>query len=186
MKKAWGTSIYDIDCFAPVEENPKLYEEKNIRLDPELWGKFNIDDLSNVDFSKWNCAKLMSEGVFSDELSIIPNDTGGIYVYCIEPSIIPNAGSYIMYIGKATKTRSESLYKRVQAYKADLTDSSTRPKIHRLLNLWGNYIYVHFLPIAGDEDEITALEDRLIAAYGRPPCNAELRIKSVREKIDAY
>lgn len=29
------------------------------------------------------------------------------------------------------------------------------------------------------------IEDRLIAAYGRPPCNKEILIRSVKDAVDA-
>ena len=36
------------------------------------------------------------------------------------------------------------------------------------------------------EEVITALEDRLIGAFGKPPCNAEVRVKSVKEAVRAF
>ncbi len=179
MAKRWGTSIYDIDHFAPLKSDFDSFT-KPFTLDPELWEKFSIDDLKNVDFTKWNCVKLMDDGKFSEELSRIPSDTGGIYVYCIEPRIITDAGSYIMYVGKATKSKSENLRRRVKSYTADLEDTR-RIRVHNLLVKWGDYIYVHYLPVNSNDDEITALEDRLIAVYGVPYANAEIRTPSIKD-----
>ena len=35
-------------------------------------------------------------------------------------------------------------------------------------------------------DVITALEDRLIGAFAKPPCNAEVRVKSVKNAVRAF
>lgn len=178
-------SIYDIDIFSPIKDDLECFTQP-FTLAPVLWEKFKIDDLENVDFSKWKSVKLMHNGAFSKELSQIPTKYGGIYVYCIEPQIIPNTGIYVMYIGKATKTASENLRRRVCSYSADVSDAESRPRLHRLFNKWGEYVYVHYLPVNDQPEVITALEDRLIAAFGKPPCNSEVRIKSVKLAVRAF
>lgn len=178
-------SIYDLDIYNPIKNDLKIYQCSFV-LAPELWKKYSIDDLPDIDFKKWKRIKLMRDGNFSKELSQIPTEYGGIYIYCIEPNIVPDIGIYVMYIGKATKTPNQNLRKRVQSYKRDLVDDETRPRIHRLLNLWGDSVYVYYLPINSNKEVITALEDRLIAAYGKPPCNAEVRCKSVRLAVRAF
>ena len=94
------SSIYDIDIFDPIECDLEMFKN-TYTMAPELWGKFNIDDLTGIDFSEWKRIKLINSGTFSEELSQIPNSYGGIYIYCIEPEVVPGVGSYIMYIGKA-------------------------------------------------------------------------------------
>ena len=178
-------SIYDRDIFAPIQ-NPLQCYERRFTLSPELWMKFDISDLVQVDFAKWDSIKLIENGEFSKELSKIPNQVGGIYVYCIEPHIIPDAGIYVMYIGKATKTYSENLRKRIRSYQSHLSDKESRPRLHNLFSEWGEYVYVHYLPIDSSAEVITALEDRLIAAYGKPPCNSEIRVKSVKNAVRAF
>ena len=178
-------NIYDIDIFAPLESDLESYKNDYIMV-PELWSKFKIDDLPMVDFSKWKSVKLIDNGKFSRDLSKISTKYGGIYVYCIEPNVIPNCGCYVMYIGKATKTPGENLRHRVQSYDRFLTDSTSRPRLHRLFSKWGNYVYVHFLSVDASEDIITALEDRLIGAFAKPPCNAEVRVKSIKYAVRAF
>lgn len=178
-------SIYDKDIFAPIQ-NPLECYDRHFILSPELWAKFDITDLVQVDFTKWDCIKLIENGKFSRKLSKVPNEVGGIYVYCIEPRIIPNAGAYVMYIGKATKTASENLRKRIRSYHSCISDNETRPRLHNLFSKWGEYVYVHYLPVDSNEEVITALEDRLIAAYGKPPCNSDVRVKSVKIAVRAF
>ena len=127
---------YDIDIFDPIEDDLEKYTNKFI-LAPELWGKFDISDL-NIDISNWEKMQLIVNGKFSTDLNRIPDEFGGIYIYSIEPHIIPNIGSYVMYIGKATKTPNENLRKRVKSYHKYLTDDS-RERLHRLFKKWGEY-----------------------------------------------
>ena len=180
-----GTSIYDDDIFDPIKSDLESFQNQFV-LSPELWGKFKISDLPGVDFSNWKEEKLIDNGKFSSELTNIPTEYGGIYVYSIEPNIIPNVGCYVMYIGKASKTKHENLRYRVQSYSKQLGDDYDRERLHRLFIKWGEYVHVHYLTVDADSDVITALEDRLIAAFGKPQCNAEIRITSVKRAIRAF
>lgn len=154
-------------------------------LSPELWKKFSLDGIA-VDYTKWNCVKMIdSEGNINPETNQIPAEYGGIYIYAIAPHLVTNCGTYIMYIGKATKTNSENLRARVRSYKKQFGDSYNRTKLHSLFTKWGDYVYVYYLPINSTAEDITELEDRLIAAFGRPPCNKQILIKSVKDAVEA-
>ena len=178
-------SNYDLDIFDPIESDLEMFQNTYI-MSPELWGKFDIDDLTGVDFSKWKRIKLIDSGFFSEELSTIPSSYGGIYIFCIEPEVVPGVGCYIMYIGKATKTRNENLRARVRSYSKELGRYYERERLHRLFSKWGEYVYVHYLAVNASGEIITALEDRLIGAFGKPPCNAEVRVKSVKKAVRAF
>ena len=155
-----------------------------ITLCPELWEKFNLEGI-DVDYSKWDHVKMIESGNLSEEINRIPSDYGGIYVYAIVPPVIPTCGVYLMYIGKATKTQSENLRARVRAYKKQFGKKYNRSKLHTLFTQWGEYVYVYYLPMDSSAEDIKELEDRLIAAYGKPPCNKEVLIKSVKDAVDA-
>lgn len=99
--------------------------------------------------------------------------------------IIPNGGNYLMYIGKATKTESENLRARVRTYKKQFGEKYNRSKLHTMFTKWGEYVYVYYLPMKSSAADIKEIEDRLIAAYGRPPCNKEILIRSVKDAVDA-
>ena len=172
-------TLYD-----PVESDLASYQMSFI-LSPELWEKFNLEGI-NVDYSKWARVKMMdADKELSDETNRIPNDCGGIYVYVIVSPIIPNGGNYLMYIGKATKTESENLRARVRTYKKQFGEKYNRPKLHNMFTKWGEYVYVYYLPMKSSAADIKEIEDRLIAAYGRPPCNKEILIRSVKDAVDA-
>ena len=179
------SSIYDIDIYNPIEDDLEAFQNTYI-MSPELWRKFNIDDLAGVDFSKWKRIKLIESGSFSDKLSTIPTKYGGIYIYCIEPEIVPNTGCYVMYVGMATKTRSENLRARIKSYSKQMGNEYDRPRLHRLFEKWEDYVYVHYLSIDASKEIIVALDDRLIGAFGKPPCNAEVCVKSVKKAVKAF
>lgn len=172
-------TLYD-----PVESDLASYQMTFI-LSPELWEKFNLEGI-NVDYSKWARVKMMdADKELSDETNRIPNDCGGIYVYVIVSPIIPNGGNYLMYIGKASKTENENLRARVRTYKKQFGDKYNRSKLHAMFTKWGEYVYVYYLPMKSSSADIKEIEDRLIAAYGRPPCNKEILIRSVKDAVDA-
>lgn len=172
-------TLYD-----PVKSDLSSFQSTFI-LSPELWNRFNLVGI-NVDYTQWDNVKMMSDdGSLNEQTNTIPKDCGGIYVYAINPKLIPNCGIYIMYIGKATKTKNENLRSRVRSYKKQFGTKYNRTKLHTLFSKWGKYIYVYYLPVRSNAEHITELEDRLIAAYGRPPCNKEILIKSVKDAVEA-
>ena len=116
-------TLYDL-----VESDLMSYKV-NFILSPELWDKFDLEGI-DVDYSKWDRAKMIGDdGGISSETNRIPKDCGGIYVYTIVSSIIPNGGNYLMYIGKATKTETENLRARVRSYKKQFGDKYNRSKL---------------------------------------------------------
>ena len=172
-------TLYD-----PVESDLASFRIQFI-LSPELWKKFNIDDI-NVDYSKWARVKMIGEdGRINPETNKIPDKYGGIYAYVIISPIIPNACNHIMYVGMATKTKTENLRARVRSYQAQFGDKYNRSKLHSLFTKWGDYVHVYYLPMSSSAEDIRMLEDRLIATYGKPPCNKEVLIKSVKDAVDA-
>lgn len=174
-------SIYDeVQC--DLESYRNTYT-----MSPELWSKFDIQDLTEVDYSHWSALRLLNDAGsgFSEEVNQIPTDWGGIYVYAIEPGIIPGCGSYIMYIGMASKTPHENLRLRVKSYQKEIGPSFTRDRLHRMFQKWGPYVYVYYLPVNADRDTILELESRMIAVLV-PPCNPEIRIKSVKHAVRAF
>lgn len=173
------TSIYD-----PIDSEVSGFR-KSFYLVPELWEKFRIDDLNNVDFSKWKKLKIMNDqGTFSEELKKIPTAYGGIYIYCIVPPIV-GCGGYIAYIGMASKTKSENLRYRVRSYQYELGQDYKRDRIHNLFVRWGKYIYVYYLPVDAQNEVIEELETRLIGCF-IPPCNADIRDAVVKKKVKAF
>lgn len=171
--------------YPPVNGDPQIYLKPFILM-PELWERFRYDDIPEADFSNWQKAKMLDEnGQLSCGLNNIPTDYGGIYIYCIVPNVIKECGSYIMYVGMASKTPSENLRARVKSYKNQMEEDYTRDRIHDMFSKWGNYIFVYYLPMDAEEKIIHKLEDRLIACFV-PPCNADIRDVVVKRKVKAF
>ena len=175
-------SIYNDPIACDLESFQNTYT-----MAPELWERFYIDNLENVDFTQWQSIKLLNDdcSAFSEMVNQIPTDSGGIYVYSIEPRIIPGCGSYIMYVGMASKSDHENLRYRVRSYQKHIKDPYTRERIHRLFAKWGKYVYVHFLPVCATKEIIFDLETRLIGVL-TPPCNADIRAKAVKHAVRAF
>ena len=159
---------------------------KSFILAPELWRKFHIDGIDNIDFSKWKRVKMMDDnGKLSGYTNEIPSQYGGIYLYSIMPEIIPGCGCYIMYIGMASKTQNENLRVRVRSYKSQFGENYTRDRVHNLFDKWGEYVYVYYLPVEASTEAIEDLETRLIACF-LPPCNSDIRDAVVKRKVKAF
>lgn len=103
----------------------------------------------------------------SPEAASIPNDCGGIYLFYINAKVIPDVHVYLAYIGRAKKTDSQNLRKRVREYASE----EKRPKICDMKHYWGKYLYVRYLPLPTvSNDTIDELEEELIKAV-LPPFN---------------
>lgn len=171
--------------YPPVNGEPQVYLRHFIIM-PELWERFKCDDIPEADFNNWREVKMLDEhGKLSLDLENIPNEYGGIYIYSIVPNVVKGCGSYIMYVGMASKTPHENLRSRVKSYKYQMDDDYTRDRIHELFSKWGNYVVVYYLPMDADEETIQLLEDRLIACF-LPPCNADIRDVVVKRKVKAF
>ena len=109
----------------------------------------------------------------------IPGDKGGIYLFYARSGIIP-LNANLMYIGRAKITDHQNLKKRVREY----YNPKNRPRINILIQLWGTYLYVKYLPLE-DNRIIEELEKRLINSI-LPPFNNEIPDKTVRDAVNAF
>lgn len=148
-------------------------------LDPLLWDCID-SDVKKIVKQKWTEIKYYTDKkVKNDELSSIPNDTGGIYVFVAKPDIIPDAHIYLMYIGRAKYTSSQNLRKRCLEY-----CNPNRVKIKRMMEQWWKYIYIRYLPIEGN-DIIDKVEAELINKI-LPPCNEKIPNKTISDAVKAF
>lgn len=155
-------------------------------LSTELWQKHR-DRKSSVDLSKIKKIKYFDEygTKLSTEVNQLPRDKGGIYLYVIENSIIANAGSYIMYVGRARITDNENLQNRAKSHYSQYLRHEENERLERLFDNWKPYIYFLYLPIEGGNDQIDLVEDELIVAL-TPPCNKEYPSPKIRKKLSAF
>jgi hypothetical protein len=108
----------------------------------------------------WNEVKFLNDaGELHDDMSSIPNDVGGIYIFRIKSDILPNIINYTMYIGRAQYNNGNySLRARCRRYKND-----PRMSIRKMIKYWGPYLYVSYTTLS-DNELIVDLEKFLIAS----------------------
>ena len=146
--------------------------EKELTLDFQL----NIDKWDTIDcavkeivLDGWSNIKFLNEegtGI-NEEISKVPDNIGGVYVFLLKPNIIPDMHLYIMYIGRVRRQNEFSLRKRCKEYIMD-----NRPKLAYMRETWGKYLYFYYLPIE-DDTMVEKVERELIRVI-IPPCNTQI------------
>lgn len=159
----------------------KIKERKlNFVLNPDdSWSKFD-DSLKNIVKGAWQEVKFLDDTCLNlhSSMTMLPKDSGGIYIFVLKPEIIPNTHLYILYIGRARHTDKQNLRKRCSEYLKD-----GRPKIFTMIKTWGKDLYIRYMPLS-DNNMIDKLESALIDAIF-PPCNDRYPNKITREAVKA-
>ena len=160
--------------------------EKELTLDFQLnidkWATIN-DEVKNIVSKERFCIKFLNEegNGINEEISKVPDDVGGVYIFLLKPNIIPDLHLYIMYIGRVMRKKEFSLRKRCRDYLKD-----TRPKIMYMREVWGKDLYFYYLPIK-DDKIVEKVENELIRVI-IPPCNSQIpdRYVQIMPDQDAF
>jgi len=166
-----------------IDINRSISESKlHFTLNTTLWDSFDSEILRIVSPPhSWNEVKLLDvDGSENPELSAIPNNCGGIYMFLAKANILPESHLFLMYIGRARITQTQNLRKRCREY----PNENTRPKIKRMIEQWGQYLYIKYLPL-DDNTVIDAVERELINKI-LPPCNDQIPDKTIRRAVAAF
>jgi len=153
-------------------------------MSTELWNRFIIEDLG-INYNNWLKVKYFDGVNLHNEVERIPIDKGGIYVFLIKCPIIPECGTYIMYVGSAQKTSNTNIKNRISQYFSNYTNNRERAKITRLFDKWKDYIYLAVLPLDNENNIILEVEKCLIDTL-LPPCNSKLYNAEVKRKVSAF
>jgi hypothetical protein len=126
---------------------------QDFSLPTVLWADFKqsyYNYLSNA--RKWKSFKFYSDGAVSQRINKISNARGGIYLFIVDPSIVPNGQRFLFYVGKATLTPNTNLRTRVKAYKSICLDpeNSNRAGISMMFHYWRDYIYCQYIEVPDD------------------------------------
>lgn len=154
-------------------------------LSPDLWRAFSFNniDLNAVSWSE--CKFLNDDGTgLNDEMNSLPKNIGGIYLFCVKSNVIPGISDYLMYIGKAETTNRNSLNVRCKKYYQEYRRIDRRAKIGRLIDVWGEYLYLKYIEL-DDNEMIVRLEKALINAL-LPPINDYIPDKRIRQAKKAF
>lgn len=154
-------------------------------LSTELWERYETNHLS-VDLTKMRKMKYFGKDNYSlsEEIDNLPSDDGGIYIYTIENRLAPLLGSYIMYVGRARKTKTQNLKARAKSHYSQYRRHEENERLERVFDYWKPYVYIWYLPIEGN-DLIDLVEEQLIMAL-IPPCNKQYPAPKVRRKLSAF
>ena len=149
-------------------------------LNKTLWKTFDGKIKSILhSVSVWDEVKFLDEtGNLNNEISKVTNNSGGIYLFVAKPNILPGSHFYLMYIGV-----TRNLRERFRDYHKELKYNK-RPKVHRMLKGWGEYLYIRYLPLTEDF-EIDKIEAELINKI-LPPFNDTIPDKKIRDAIKAF
>lgn len=158
---------------------------QSFRLVPNLWENISLEESENISKElrplKYLTKDERGEESINPEINnLVPNDAGGIYFFCIIPPVFESHVSYLMYIGRAQYSTSHNLRKRVKCYWRD-----ERPKLERLFRLWGDYLYLKWIPIKDENSKIRTLEAKLINSF-LPPFNTEIPNIKIRQAVNAF
>ena len=151
-------------------------------LNTTLWENFDSNVMKTISESQaWSEIKLLDQdGKRNSQLSAIPNDQGGVYLIIAKSNILPDSHLYLMYIGRAHISSSQNLRKRCAQYPAE----KKRPLIKRLIEQWGRYLYIRYLPLC-DNTTIDAIETELISKI-LPPFNDRNPNKKISAAVKAF
>ena len=174
------------DAFPELSKDPGplLTHRCRFYLWPYLWGHADLREFAAKAqsiqpikyFIRDDSGKFILNPLIDSNVSA---NQGGIYMFCIKPPHVSDYAGYLMYIGRAQKTDNQNLRKRVKEYQ-----SSTRPRIDKMIKLWKDFLYVKCIPIL-DNDAIVSLEKDLINSF-LPPCNSEIPNVELKNAIAAF
>lgn len=154
-------------------------------LSTELW-EIYTSDTHDIDFTKMNKIPYFDgdSSKLSSEVESIPDDKGGVYFYTIENPVVPETGRYIMYVGRARKTKTANLRQRAKSHFYDYQRASENSALMRMYDGWAKYIYFMYIPLE-DNDTIDKVEDELIVTL-TPPCNNKYPSVKIKDKLKAF
>lgn len=148
-------------------------------INPLLWEVFDKECIE-ITRSQWEETKFLDfDGNLHGGMDTIPDNKGGIYVFVVKSNIIPSTHMYLLYVGRALNTSSQNLRKRCREYIKD-----KRPKIERMVNTWGNYLYIRYLPLENNS-LIEKLEIELINKL-LPPFNERIPDMDLQAAVKAF
>ena len=127
---------------------------------------------------------LNDDNEICNEVKNLPNNCGGIYLFFIQGASLPFCERYLVYVGRAQYTQTESLRSRVKSYLPESRKQSGRTRIVRLFKYWKEHLYIRYYQ-SKDNEFIKQCESALIHAI-LPPFNTDLTEYKIKEPIKAF
>jgi hypothetical protein len=99
-------------------------------------------------------------------------DVAGVYAFVIQPQTpLTLITSYLMYVGKTDR----SLRQRFREYLRERDQGNIRPKLLRILPLYGEHLFFAFAPVSTGHTP-TNIEAALLGAF-IPPGNDQINVQ---------
>ncbi|MBD1395244.1 hypothetical protein [Mucilaginibacter glaciei] len=159
--------------------------EISYKLHQTLWdpGEFSKIDL---DLKNWTTFKYLNDdgSDFNADIKLLPQNSGGIYMFSIKCPVIPGMTDFPVYIGRALYTKGQNLEKRCKEYFQKYARSGERPKITRMFHYWAHDLHLNFMPLE-DNQEIANHEKFLINAL-LLPFNDQIPDMETRQAVKAF
>ena len=174
-----------IDAFITTFEENKLFDITFYHL-PSRWSSI---DTTGLPISESNWSKEIkfldsNELDVSDDIKHLPENCGGIYIFFIKGIIIPCFETYLAYVGRAQYTAHQNLKKRCNSYYYEFFKEERRPKIVKMIEKWGKFLYLRYYPCANNA-QIQDLEKKFIKGI-LPPFNDEIPEVNVKKPEPAF
>ncbi|WP_291862033.1 hypothetical protein [Marinilabilia sp.] len=153
-------------------------------LNQKLWERFDLP--IDLNFSHWKTIKYLNDDgtEFSDDIDLLPNNCGGVYLFSVRCPVIPGITEFPFYIGRAQHTNNQNLRKRCREYFLRYKKGVERPKITKMFNYWKNELYLSFYELNENNDTID-LEKKLINSL-LLPMNEEIPDKEEKQAVRAF
>lgn len=155
------------------------------KLHQTLWFRY---DLSAIDlsFQNWTTVKYLNDNgtEFHADVSTIPNDKGGLYMFFIKCPVIRGITEFPFYVGRAQLTEGHDLRKRCKVYFSKYSKDDERPKITKMFRYWRKDLFLSYL-VLDDNATIVDYEKMLINSL-LLPMNDQIPEKEIRQAVKAF
>lgn len=151
-----------------------------------LWRRYSYPSSYDFSFSSWSSIKYLNLDAtdFSNEINLIPNNIGGLYMFYVRCPIIIGMTEFPFYIGRAQLTDGQNLRKRCKEYFTHFARNDERPKITKMFKYWAQDLYLAYLPLEENSD-IIDIEKKLINSL-LLPMNDLIPDIEIRQAIKAF
>lgn len=154
-------------------------------LSDDLWSRYDLNTF-NLDFTTWPSVKYLNNdgSELNTEVSNIPKGNGGLYLFYVPCPVLPGIMEFPLYIGRAQKTAGQNLRKRVKEYFQLYNSDDERPKIYKMLQLWGSQLRVAY-HVLDENSDVIELEKRIINST-LLPMNDQIPDSDIKAAVKAF
>jgi len=157
----------------------------NYRLFPPLWSRYDLSEI-NLQLENWYSIKYLNNETndYHEDVNLIPNNSGGLYLFWIKCQILPGITEFPFYIGRAQLTKGQNLRKRIKEYFSASKKRSCRSKIKKMFKYWAGDLFVSYIEVEDNLDSVD-YEKKLINSL-LLPFNSKIPDTEIGQTIQAF